>query len=133
MFDQFKQMGALAGLLRNRDKLEAAARRVESALLELRCTGESGGGAVRAIVDGHCKVRDIHLEPALVATLTGDDARTHAQDLIAEAVNDGVAKAQAAAKEIVRREAEELGLGDVAEQLAGGPGGPFSGLGKMLS
>lgn len=107
----FKTMGAIAGLLKNRDKIEAAAQRIKEQLVATEVTGEAAGGAVRAVVGGDLKVRSINLEPAVTQGLGADDAsRQMAQSLIIEAVNDGMTKAQHAARDIVQREATELGL-----------------------
>ena len=115
----FKTMGAIAGLLKNRDKLEAIAQRIKGELAATEVTGEAAGGAVRAVVGGDLKVRAITLEPAVTQGLGADEqSRAMAQALIAEAVNDGLTKAQHAARDIVQREAAELGLPQLP-QLAG--------------
>jgi nucleoid-associated protein EbfC len=115
----FKTMGAIAGLLKNRDKLEAAAQRIKDQLAATEVTGEAAGGAVRAVVGGDLKVRSITLEPAVTQGLGADDnSRSLAQTLIVEAVNDGMTKAQQAARDIVQREAADLGLPQLP-QLSG--------------
>ena len=116
----FKTMGALAGLLKNRDKLEAVARRIRDELAATEVIGEAGGGAARVTVGGDLKVRAVALEPAVAQGLGADEqSRTMAQQLIAEATNDGLVRAQQAAREIVQREMAELGLPDLAGQLGG--------------
>lgn len=115
----FKTMGAIAGLLKNRDRIDAAAKRIKEQLLATEVTGEAAGGAVRAVVGGDLKVRSINLEPAVTQGLGADDAsRQMAQSLIVEAVNDGMTKAQQAARDIVQREAADLGLPELP-QLSG--------------
>ena len=133
MFDSFKTMQALGSLMKNKDQIAQAARRVGEKLDALCVEGEAGSGACRATVTGKMRVIDVTLEPSLVAGMSADEkTRELAQSLIAEAVNDANTKAQERAQEIIRAEAEELGLGDLGlgdldlDRL-GGPSG-LSGL-----
>ena len=119
MFDNLKAMGAVAGLLKNQDKLRAAMERVRRELAGMRLTGEAGGGAARAIVTGDMRVLSIEVGPAMAAGLASDSSRRMAEVLIAEAVNDGLAKARAAAAETMSAEARELGLPDLPAGLGG--------------
>jgi nucleoid-associated protein EbfC len=64
-------------------------------------TAESGGGMVRATVDGSMRVRNIEIDPALISA--GDNAML--QDLIVVAVNEGLKRAQ----ELVAAEMGKLG------------------------
>jgi hypothetical protein len=70
MQEKFKQM-----------QEEVAAKTVEA---------EAGGGMVRVIADGSMRVRNVHIEPALVAA----NDKEMLQDLIAVAVNDALRRAQ---------------------------------------
>ena len=119
MFDQFKTMGALAGLMKDRDRLQAAADRVKERLESTEVTGEAGGGAARAVVTAAARVVSVHVEPALAVGFGDETSRVMAEGLIAEAVNDGLAKAREAAQRIVEAEAEELGLGEMLPTLRG--------------
>lgn len=58
---------------------EAAAKTVEA---------QAGGGMVRVVVDGSMQVREIHVEPALLAD------RGMLEDLLTVAINDGLRRAQ---------------------------------------
>lgn len=130
MFEQMKLLGAISGLMKNKDKLQAAAERVRNRLETLRVTGEGGAGAVRAVATGTLRVESVELAPSLSAALASDGARTHAESLIAEAVNDAVTKAQQRAREIISAELDELGLGDLG--LASGGGGLLDSLGGLV-
>jgi DNA-binding protein YbaB len=111
VLDSFKSMGALAGLLKNREKLEAAGRRIREELAATEVEGEAAGGAVRAVVRADLTVRSIRLAPAVSQGLGADEAsRQMAESVIVEAVNDAMRKAQRVARDIVQREAAELGL-----------------------
>ncbi len=115
MFDNLKAMGAVAGLLKNQDKLKSAMERVRRTLADTRLTGESGGGAVRAIVTGDLRILSIEVGPALATGLAADSSRRMAETLITEAVNDGLRKAG----RLVSAEARELGLPDLPGGLSG--------------
>ena len=114
MFDKLKAMGALAGLMKNREGLKSAGDRVKAKMEQTRCTGEAGGGAARAVVTGKMEVLEIQLTPALVSGMAADEkTRELAGSLIAQAVNDALRQAQQRLHEAVRAEAEALGLGDL--------------------
>lgn len=107
MFDQMKQMGALAGLLRNKDKMRAISEEAQGRIGRVRARGESGGGAVRVTVNGRMQVEEVHLDPALVAGLRheeGEGGKRMAESLITEATN----QALVAAQQLVQREIKEL-------------------------
>ncbi len=114
MFDQLKSLGAVAGLLKDRDRLQRIAGDVRKKLERSELEGQAGGGAVRATVTGSLEVKRVKLDAALASGLSqGGEAKAQAERLIAEAVNDGVKKAQELAKETIAKEAKALGLGEV--------------------
>ena len=124
MFDQMRAMGALTSLMKDRQKLTDAAARVKERLEEARVEGSAGEGAIVVAMSGTMRVVSVHIEPAMAAAFSADEAsRLLAQDLIAQATNDAMAKAQALARETVAEEARALGL---PEELTSQMGGPFS-------
>ena len=86
-----KQAAALQDKLK--DMQATAAERV--------VTAESGGGMVRATVDGSMRVRKVEIDPAMLAA--NDQAML--EDLIVVAVNEGLRRAQ----EMVAEEMAKLG------------------------
>ncbi len=112
MFDQFKAMGAVAGLLKDKERLREIAEAFKAKLERIRVEGEAGGGAVRVSVSGQMRVTEVHLDPALIAGLRADEGNGHemAEALIEEATNDALSKAQALVQQEAQRQAEELGL-----------------------
>lgn len=111
MLDNLKMLNALTGLMKNRDKLQTAGNRVREKMEATRCTGEAGGGAVRAVVTGSMKVISIELAPGLANGMAADDkTRALAGALIAEATNNAIAQAQEKMKEAIQAEAKSLGL-----------------------
>lgn len=120
MFDKLKTMGAIAGLLKDKDRLRAAGERIKARAEEIRAEGEAGGGAVRVVASGKLKVLSIDVAPALVAGMAADDrTRGLAGSLIAEAVNAALAGAQRQIQEEIGREARGLGLDDLPGALGG--------------
>lgn len=120
MFDQFKQMQALAGLLKNKEGLRDAGERIKAKVERLRVEGEAGAGACRAIVTGKMRVESIELSAGLLQGMAVDErTRDLAAALVRDAVNDGLERAQAAIRSEVEREAAALGLEGLGGQLGG--------------
>jgi DNA-binding YbaB/EbfC family protein len=95
MQEKFKQM-----------QEEVAAKTVEA---------EAGGGMVRVIADGSMRVRNVQIEPALVAA----NDKEMLQDLIVVAVNDALRRAQ----ELFTQEVSKLSPFGAALNLPGLFGG----------
>jgi DNA-binding protein YbaB len=117
MFDQFKMMGAVAGLLKNREGIKAAGDRIQARLDELRIEGECEGGLARAVVTGKMQVVSITVSETLASGLGSGTDRSLAEGLIAEAVNDALRQAQVAVTAAIDEEGESLGLPGLGEQL----------------
>ncbi len=116
MFDKIKAMGALAGLMKNKEGLKAAGDRVKAKMERTRCEGRAGGGAAHAVVSGKMEVLEVNLTPALVNGMAADEkTRALAGSLIAQAVNDALQQAQQKLQEAVKAEAAALGLGDLGD------------------
>ena len=120
MFENLKAMGAMAALLKDKDRLKSAGDRIKSAAAATRATGEGGAGAVRVTVDGKMHVLAVELQPALVSGMAADDrTRELAGNLIAEACNNAMAAAQVKMKVVLEKEAAALGLPGLGGDLAG--------------
>ena len=120
MFENLKAMGAMAALLKDKDRLKGAGDRIKSAAAATRATGEGGAGAVQVTVDGKMRVIAVELQPALVSGMAADDrTRELAGTLIAEACNNAMAAAQMKMKVVLDKEARDLGLPDLGGQLSG--------------
>ena len=120
MFDKLKTMQALGSLMKNKEQLAEAGERIKAKVEAMRVDGEAGGGACRAIVSGKMKLIDLTLDPALLAGMAVDEkTRDLATALIKDAINDATQRAQQQVQDLISREAEELGLGDIGGQLGG--------------
>jgi len=120
MFDKLKAVQAIGSLMKNKEQLAEAGERVKAQMESLRVEGEAGSGACRAVVNGKMKLLDLTLEPALLAGMAVDEkTRELATALIKDAINDATKKAQERVQMIIAKEADALGLGDLAPQLSG--------------
>jgi DNA-binding YbaB/EbfC family protein len=113
VFDQFKAMGALAGLMKNRDKLKEAGDRMQSTLEAARIVGQAGGGLVRVEVSGRLRVESVEISPSVASAMPTDEGRRQAQFLIAEATNDALRAAERVIQQETQRMARELGVEDM--------------------
>lgn len=120
MLNQMKAMGAIAGLLKQKEKLKEKAEEVRVKLETTRVFGEAGGGAVRVTCTCRLVVERIEIAPALASS---EDA-SRLERLVEEGVNDALTNAQEGAKAIIAQAADEMGLGDIIGASAlGGLGG----------
>ena len=120
MLDKLKAMQALGSLMKNKEQLAEAGERIKSKMDAMRIEGQAGGGACRAVVNGKMKLIDLTLDPALLAGMAVDEkTRDLATALIKDAINDATENAQQQVQQLIAREADELGLGDLAPQLTG--------------
>ena len=111
MFDNLKTMGAMAGLLKNKERLKEITDRFQEKLERMHVTGTAGGSAVRVTVTGKMRVTEVYLDPSLATGMSaGDSGREMAQALIAEATNDAMERVQVMIRDEAEREARELGL-----------------------
>jgi len=119
MFENLKAAGALANLMRNKDGLQSAVKRVQDGLEAKRIMCESGGGAVKVTVNGRMKVIDVSIDPALYKSSDGASL-SMANQIVVDAMNKAISQAQQVAAKEISREAEAMGL-------------PTGGLEKLLS
>ncbi len=113
MFDQFKAMGALAGLMKDQERLREVGERLVSELDAARVRGEAGAGAVRVTATGKARIVGVEIAPAAVSAMASDAARPEVEALIAEATNDALRQAQDLMREKAQEAARELGLPEI--------------------
>ncbi len=143
MFDQLKNLKGLAGLMGQAGQFKEKMEQMQEELARQTVVGDAGAGAVRVTINGRLEVVRVELDRVMIATLAGpstpsessveDDRATTAtsagqtdqemvEELIAAAINDGMARAQ----ELVRQEMSKI-TGGLDLSSMGGPGG-FPGL-----
>ena len=90
--DMFNMMGKVK-------ELQARLKEAQDKLVHVKATGESGGGMVKAVVNGKKQLISVDIDPSL---LKGDD-KGILQDLIVAAVNKATEEAEDLAKEELRK------------------------------
>jgi nucleoid-associated protein EbfC len=106
MFDMFKGMGQLAGLMKNLPKIQEEMAQMQERLAQVSAEGDAGAGMVKVKVNGKFD---------MVSCVLSDEAlklndREMLQDLIKAATNQAVAKARDALQEETGKMAGNLGL-----------------------
>ena len=97
MFDMMKMMGKMK-------EIQARMKEAQENLVHVRATGESGGGMVKAIVNGKRQLISLDIDPLLIKP----DDKTVLQDLVVAAVNKASEEADVKAKEELKKSTEGL-------------------------
>jgi len=103
----------MAGLMKDLPKIKARMEQVKGDLGRITVDAETGGGAVRATVNGNLRVVGLKIDQPLIAGLVDSsnlDDRAMAEDLIMGAVNAALEKARERAGQELNRAAGELNL-----------------------
>ena len=97
MFDMMKMMGKVK-------EVQARMKEAQDNLVNLKVTGESGGGMVKVTINGKKQLIDIDIDAAI---LKAED-KVLIQDLVVAAVNIASDKADALAKEEIRKSTDGM-------------------------
>jgi nucleoid-associated protein EbfC len=97
MFDMMKMMGKMK-------EVQARLKEAQDNLARLSATGESGGGMVKATVNGKKQLIALDIDPSI---LKADD-KILIQDLVVAAVNIASDKAEVLAKEELKKSTDGL-------------------------
>jgi len=97
MFDMMKMMGKMK-------EVQARIKEAQDNLVNIKTSGESGGGMVKATVNGKRQLIGLDIDPTL---LKADD-KIMVQDLVIAAVNKAAEEAEILAKEELRKSTEGL-------------------------
>lgn len=97
MFDMMKMLGKMK-------EVQARIKEAQDNLVNIKTSGESGGGMVKATVNGKRQLIALEIDPTL---LKAED-KIMVQDLIVAAVNKASEEAEVLAKEELRKSTEGL-------------------------
>lgn len=97
MFDMMKMMGKVK-------EVQAKMKEAQENLVHINASGESGGGMVKAIVNGKKMLISLDIDPAL---LKADDKMV-LQDLVVAAVNKASEEVDFLAKEEIKKSTDGL-------------------------
>ena len=97
MFDMMKMMGKLK-------EVQGRIKEAQDNLVNIRASGESGGGMVKATVNGKHQLVALDIDPALIK----ENDKIILQDLIIAAVNKATDEADILAKEEIRKSTDGI-------------------------
>ncbi|MEI9918210.1 MAG: YbaB/EbfC family nucleoid-associated protein [Bacteroidota bacterium] len=97
MMDMFNMMGKVK-------ELQARLKEAQDNLVHVQATGESGGGMVKATVNGKKQVISIDIDPSLLKS----DDKPIVQDLVVAAINKAMDEADILAKEELRKSTDGI-------------------------
>jgi DNA-binding protein YbaB len=124
-------MGAVAGLMKNKEAVAQAVGRVRGELATRTVTVEGARGAdgvagICVVASGELEIVSVRVAPGLLAEAAGDEgARARLEGLLARACNAALARAKGVIAEEVSKESRALGLPEIPglDGLLGGGGG----------
>jgi hypothetical protein len=97
MFDMMKMMGKMK-------EVQARIKEAQENLVNVTASGESGGGMVKAVVNGKKQLIRLEIDPTLIKP----EDQAIMQDLIVAAVNKASEEAELLAREELRKSTEGL-------------------------
>jgi len=97
MLDMMKMMGKMK-------EVQARMKEAQENLVHVKATGESGGGMVKATVNGKKQLIELDIDPTI---LKADD-KVLIQDLSIAAINKAMEEAEILAKEEIKKSTEGL-------------------------
>jgi DNA-binding YbaB/EbfC family protein len=89
--------GQIAGLMRQAQQMQEKMKQVQDSLSQEMVEGQSGAGLVKISMNCKHEVKAVQIDPSLMSA-DADDRET-LQDLLAEAINDASAKAEAVSQQ----------------------------------
>ena len=97
MFDMMKMMGKVK-------EMQSKMKEAQEQLKEIRAEGESGGGMVKATMNGHKELTDLYIDESLI----NKDDKDMMKDLVVAAVNKAVSEVDFKAKEHMKNSTEGM-------------------------
>ena len=85
--------GNIAQLMQQAQKMQENVQRAQEQLASVEVTGSAGGGMVNVTISGRMECRKVRIDPGVLAD------PEMAEDLVAAAFNDAVAKVNAVSQE----------------------------------
>lgn len=98
--------GGLGNIVRQAQKMQAQMQKVQEDLASKTVEASSGGGMVKAVVNGKQELLSVKIEPEVI---NPSDAEM-LQDLIVAAVNEGIKRSQAMMNEEMGKLTSGLGV-----------------------
>lgn len=86
--------GGMGNLMKQAQKMQEDMQKAQEEIANMEIEGQSGGGLVKVLMNGHHELRRVSIDDSLV----GDD-KDMLEDLVAAAVNDASQRLAEASKE----------------------------------
>jgi nucleoid-associated protein EbfC len=102
----FKELGQLAGLMKQLPKIKEEADRLQQRLGEINAEGDAGAGMVKVRVNGRFEVLSCRISEEAMRL----NDREMLEDLIAGAVNQAISRVRQQTAEETSKMAEALGV-----------------------
>ena len=97
MFDMMKMMGKVK-------EVQARIKEAQDNLVHIKATAESGGGMVKATVNGRKQLIALDIDPSILKS----DDKVLVQDLVVAAINKAIDESDELAKEELRKSTEGI-------------------------
>jgi DNA-binding YbaB/EbfC family protein len=94
----------MIGMMGKVKEMQARLKEAQDNLVNVKATGESGGGMVKATVNGKKQLLSVEIDPSLLKK----EDQTILQDLVVAAVNKASDEAELLAKEELRKSTEGI-------------------------
>lgn len=94
----------MIGMMGKVKEMQARLKEAQDNLVNVKATGESGGGMVKAVVNGKKQVLSVEIDPSLLKK----EDQTILQDLVVAAINKASDEAELLAKEELRKSTEGI-------------------------
>jgi nucleoid-associated protein EbfC len=120
MFDSIKNLGAMAGIMKDLPRIKAKMAEVRMRAEQSRVAASAGGGAVTAVASGRMRIENITIDPVVFQAMASDSDPTNrvlAVELVREACNLALERAQQTMAEMLGDAARDLNLPISPEQL----------------
>lgn len=120
MFDSLKNLGAMASIMKDMPRIKARMEDVRRKAESTRVAATSGGGAITVVASGKLRIESITIDPAVFAAGGGDpESRALASELLREAINGALDRAQSTMTEMIGDAARDLNLPISTDELKG--------------
>ncbi|SFM54265.1 YbaB/EbfC family nucleoid-associated protein [Marinobacter zhejiangensis] len=98
-------MNGMGDLMKKAQKMQEDMQKAQEEIAKAEVTGESGAGMVKVVMNGRHDVRQVEIDPSLMA-----EEKDVLEDLLAAAVNDAVRRVEANQKEKMSGMMSGLGM-----------------------
>ena len=102
----FKEIGQLAGMLKNLPKIQEEMKKLQSRLGQITAEGDAGGGMVKVRVNGHMEVQGCAISDEAMKL----NDKELLEDLVAGAANQALKRVRTQVAEETGKMATGLGL-----------------------